>query len=154
MSNDSYPDPRINMLEENISAANPVINAISVQIEIGEILVPSLKEGEIIIHGRIIDLNGHGIKNLIVSLVVEGKALDIKSKSEASGYYSLVLPATIADNIKQNDISMYIYSGTVLVYKTTNSIKITDQRQIKFEAVLSEDDIKRTSQLPENPNNK
>jgi hypothetical protein len=150
LSNGPDPDSRIQMLEENIKAAKPVVNAISIQIEIGQISVPSLKQGEVIVHGRITDPNGHGIKNLVVSLVVEGKALDIKSKSDASGYDSLVLPATIVDNIKQHaDMLVYINRGTVLVYKAADPIKITDEQQIKFEVVLTEDDIKRTTQVPE-----
>ena len=134
-------DPRVKMLEDNIKAAEPVINTIATQIEIGRISVPRLKEGEIIIHGRVTDEIGHGIENLMVSLVVEGKTLDVTSKSDASGYYSIVLPTAIVDKIKERDIIIYIYYGTVLVHKATDAIKIIDQ-QTKFEVMLSQDEIK------------
>ncbi len=142
LSTEPDADPRIKMLEGNIKAAETLINATSIQIEMGKISVPSLKKGEVLVHGRITEPNGHGIKNYVVSLVVEGKALDVKSKSDASGYYSIILPATIVDNVKQHDIFGYVYRGTALVYKANNPIKITDQQQIKFEVVLTEDDIK------------
>ena len=135
-------DPRVKILEENINGAKTVINSISNQIEVGKISVPRIKEGEVLVHGRITDSKGQGIKNYVVLLVVEGKTLDIKGKSDASGYYTIILPPPIIDMVKQHDIFVYVYRGAALIYKDAEPIKITDQQQIRFEIVLGEDDIK------------
>lgn len=135
------PDPRMKTLEEDIQATKEAIKAIAVQLEIGRIIVPNVKEGEILVHGRIAEENGHGIRNVVVSPLVNGKALDVKGKSDTSGYYSIVMPSQIIDSIKDNDINLYFYLRKELIHMSSRPIKLTGQ-EVKYEVALDKSELK------------
>ena len=85
-------DPRMKIFEGSIRGANRIINSVTAQLEIAKIIVPRVKEGEALVHGRITDENRHGIRNCEISLIVGGDALNVMGKSDDSGYYSIILP--------------------------------------------------------------
>jgi hypothetical protein len=143
------PDPRVKMLEANIEGTKQAIKVINNQLEINRIIVPKVKEGEALVHGRITDENGYGVRNLVVSLVAEGERLKVMGKSDASGYYAIILPAAIVNKIKrqkeQNAITVYVHYLNVLVYKSAEPIKLADQEN-KYEVIIDKNELNAINQ--------
>ncbi len=85
--------PRVLELQSRRLAQLENIQDLSADREIAAIRVPSIKEKEALIHGRLVDEEGRGIAGLRVYLVDEsGKAVaDIETETDASGYYALRL---------------------------------------------------------------
>jgi hypothetical protein len=140
-------DPRVKMLERKMMEANQMINTINVQLEIAKISVPKVREGEKLVHGCITDENGHGRRNCEVSLVVGGEVLSVLGKTDDSGYYSIILPASVVKRIGEQDFDIYVRRKGFLVHKSANSIKLTGQEN-KYEAVLNKSELEDTD-MPE-----
>jgi hypothetical protein len=143
------PDLRVKMIKENIEGKKLAIKLINNRLEIGKIVVPKIKEGEALVHGRIIDENGHGIKNLTISLIVGDERLDILGKSDASGYYSIILPVALVNNINQQNqqdaITVYVHYLNVLVHKSPETLKLTG-KETKYEVVIDTVEINAINQ--------
>lgn len=137
---DQY-DPRLELLDENVQGAKLFLKAIRNELAIGMISVPKTKEGEAIVHGRIMDENGNGKANCEVSLVTEGEPLNVIGKSDDSGYYSIVLPSSVVKKAEGKDFDVYVRSKGFLVDKSSSPIKITGQ-EIKYELVIDKNKIK------------
>lgn len=140
LNNDAH-DPKLNMLKENVEGGKQVLKAISNQLEIGKISVPKIKEGEVIVHGRIIDENGNGKGNYEVSIVVEGESLSVIGKSDESGYYSIVLPLSVVKKMEGKDFDIYIRFKGSLIDKSAHPIKFIGP-EIKYEKVIEKSELK------------
>jgi hypothetical protein len=137
-------DRRIMMLTEKIETSKAVVNYIKARLEIEAIKVRQISKNQILLHGRVTDEKFHGIKNLAVSLTAGRMPLAEVGKTDSSGYYSIVLPASMMDKLKEKGVTMYVHHGTVLVYKIPDALWITS-RENKYEIVLGKDKIKKIS---------
>jgi hypothetical protein len=134
-------DPRLNMLAENIEGAKHVVKAIINQLEISKISIPRIKEGEAIIHGRIIDNKGIGKEKCEISVVAEGEPVSIVGKSDQSGYYSIVLPSPVVKKMEGKDFEIYVRSKGFLIDKSSQPLKL-EGHEVKYVAVIDNNKLK------------
>lgn len=135
-------DRRTMMLTDKIETSKVAVDYIKARLEIQAIKVRQISKNQILLHGRVTDEKFHGIKNLAISLTAGREPLHGTGKTDSSGYYSIVLPASMMDNLKEKGVIMHVRHGTVLAYRTTDELRITSQEN-KHDIVLGKDKIKK-----------
>ena len=139
-------DPHISILIEKIESSKSAVNLINVQLEVEAIKVPKISTNQILIHGRVTDEDYHGIKNLVVSLAVGEKALDVVGKTDKSGYYSIMLSSSILEKRKDGEeIFVYVRYGDILLHKSSGPLEL-DEQETKYEIVLSKNELDKMNE--------
>jgi hypothetical protein len=132
---------KTSVLIEKIENSKRAVNLINVQLEVEAIKVRRISSNQSLIHGRVTDEDYHGIKDLIVSINAGEKGRGMVSKTDKSGYYSIVLSTSVLEKRKDEaEMLVYVHYGDVLLHKS--SIPLTLEENVtKYEIILSKNEL-------------
>ncbi|MGI8521629.1 MAG: helix-hairpin-helix domain-containing protein [Actinomycetota bacterium] len=140
-------------LEQNAEG----IRDLGVELETSTILPPEVEEKQTLLHGRVVDEDGRGVPNLLVSLTDEsGRILHSlgRSETDTSGYYALVIdPDALQKESEAVESGVLVTVDTSkdeLVHRTFEPLKVSEgDRKLLDQVVLDRRDLIGERRQPE-----
>ena len=140
--------PRTQQLKGKLEHNLEFVKDLEVELEIAKIKIPEVPEDETLIHGRVVDENYRGIKELAVYMTDDkGKVLANlgKGKVDDSGYYSIVANSDtiegMSEVLKEGVFLTVRDKKDKVIHRYPDPIKIIDKDRIFTEIVLDKEDL-------------
>lgn len=132
--------PRVKKINERVNQTLNFVKSLDIKMELAAIHIPEVPKGGMLIHGRIINKNNHGIPGLIVFVEDEKCQLVCafgSAETDLSGYYAFQIDRLTLEEFTKTNIHLSVQtSAGQVIYRERDSLKLKADSQLVVNITL------------------